>query len=84
MAFYHNIAYGSVDFAAFNSSLQSYIVSAKDNFSILKTADATAFFASAIGKKLFALLLKSEEDLNTSLLLVDLSIDSLMKIELRS
>lgn len=84
MAIYHNIAGGNVDTAASSASLKSYIASAKADISILKTADATAFFASEIGKRLFALLLKPEEDLNTSLSLVDLGMDSLVGIELRT
>ena len=84
MAIYHNTAGGNVDTAASSASLQSYIASAKADISILKTVDAAAFFASEIGKSLFALLLKPEEDLNTSLSLVDLGMDSLVGIELRT
>lgn len=84
MAIYHNTAGGKVDTASSSASLKSYIASAKANISILKTADAAAFFASEIGKSLFALLLKPEEDLDTSLSLVDLGMDSLVGIELRT
>ena len=84
MAVYHNTAYGNGDAAASNTSLKSYIASAKADISILKTADAGAFFADEIGKKLFSLLLKPEEDLNTSLSLIDLGMDSLVAIELRA
>ena len=84
MAIYHNTAGGNVDTAASSASLKSYIASVKADTSILKTADAAAFFASEIGKSLFALLLKPEEDLNTSLSLVDLGMDSLVGIELRT
>ena len=56
----------------------------KADISILKEPDAAAFFAVEIGKRLFALLLKPEEDLNTSLSLVDLGMDSLVGIELRA
>lgn len=84
MAIYHNSAGGNFDTTASSASLKSYIASAKADISILKTADATAFFASEIGKNLFILLLKPEEDLSTSLSLVDLGLDSLVGIELRT
>lgn len=84
MAIYHNTADGILDTAAFSASLKSFIASAKADVSILKLADTTAFFASEIGKRLFVLLLKPEEDLNTSLSLVDLGMDSLVGIELRT
>ena len=84
MALYHNRAGGDIDNVAASASLKSYIASAKADISLLKTGDATTYFASEIGKKLFALLLKPEEDLNTSMSLVDLGMDSLMGIELRA
>lgn len=84
MAIYHNTAGDNFDTATSSASLKSYIASAKVDNSILKTADATAFFANEIGKRLFALLLKSEEGLNISLSLADLGMDSLVGIELRS
>ncbi len=84
MAIYHNAAGGNVDTAATSASLKSYIASAKADISILKAPDAAAFLAIEIGKRLFALLLRPEEDLNTSLSLVDLGMDSLVGIELRA
>ena len=84
MAIYHNFSGTSTDPAASSTSLKSYIASAKADISILKTTDATTYFANEIGKRLFALLLQPEENLNTSLSLVDLGLDSLVGIELRS
>lgn len=84
MAIYHNTAGGNVDTAISSASLKAYIASAKGDISTLKSAEAAAFFAGEIGKRLFALLLKPEEDLNTSLSLVDLGMDSLVGIELRA
>ncbi|KAK8115461.1 Acyl transferase/acyl hydrolase/lysophospholipase [Apiospora sp. TS-2023a] len=51
---------------------------------VLRTADSTKFLAMEIGKKLFDLLLKPHEDLNTTWPLVDLGLDSLVAIELRA
>lgn len=82
MAIYHNTASSDVDAAAASTSLKSYIAGAKSDISMLKNADAAAFFASEIGKRLFSLLMKPAEDLNTALSLVDLGMDSLVGIEL--
>lgn len=84
MAIYQNTAGGNIDTAASSASLKSFIASARADISILKTEDAPVFVASEIGKRLFALLLKPEEDLNTSLSLADLGMDSLVGIELRT
>ena len=84
MAIYQNTAGGNNDTAASSASLKSFVASARADISILKAEDAPAFVASEIGKRLFALLLKPEEDLNTSLSLVDLDMDSLLGIELRT
>lgn len=84
MAIYHNAAGSNIDNAVTSASLKSYIASAKTDISTLKTGDAKAYLASEIGKSLFALLLKPAEDLNTSLSLVDLGMDSLVGIELRA
>lgn len=84
MAIYHNTAGGDVDTTASSATLKSFIASAKADVSILKSVEAADFLASVIGKRLFTLLLKPEEDLNKSLSLVDLGLDSLVGIELRS
>lgn len=84
MAIYHNKGGVNVDAVASGASLKSYIASAKADLSFLKSADAMVFFAREIGKKLLALLLKPEDNLNTSLSLADLGMDSLVGIELRS
>ncbi|KAI4255784.1 MAG: hypothetical protein L6R42_006560, partial [Xanthoria sp. 1 TBL-2021] len=55
---------------------------AKADSSTLKSAETVAFLAHEIGKKLFSLLMKPEEDLDASLSLVDLGMDSLVGIEL--
>ena len=51
---------------------------------MLKTNDTAALLAREIGKKLFSLLLKLDEDLNTSVPLSQLGMDSLVGIEMRS
>ena len=84
MAIYHNATAGSIDNAVTSASLKSFVASAKTDISTLKSEDAKAYLTREIGKSLFALLLKPEEDLNTSLSLVDLGMDSLVGIELRA
>ncbi|KAJ9306417.1 hypothetical protein DTO217A2_4156 [Paecilomyces variotii] len=83
MASYHNnsvvgITAGSTDV------LKSLLANAQADPSILKSAEASKLFAVEIGKKLLDLLLKPQEDLNTSLPLLDLGLDSLVALELRA
>ncbi|KAJ9206236.1 hypothetical protein DTO021D3_4917 [Paecilomyces variotii] len=83
MASYHNnsvvgITAGSTDV------LKSFLANAQADPSILKSAEASKLFAVEIGKKLLDLLLKPQEDLNTSLPLLDLGLDSLVALELRA
>ena len=84
MAAYHNAVSGSTNTAASNETLKTYLTNAKADPSILKTAEASNLFAIEIGKKLFDLLLKPHEDLNTAWTLVDLGLDSLVALELRA
>lgn len=83
MASYHN---NSVVGATAGSTdiLKSYLSKAQADPSILKSAEASKLFAVEIGKKLLDLLLKPQEDLNTSLPLLDLGLDSLVALELRA
>lgn len=85
MAAYHNAAgNGAADTKASAETLKSYLASAKAGLSLLKSPEAPKLLAVEIGKKLFDLLLKPQEELNTALSLVDLGLDSLVAIELRA
>ena len=85
MAAYHNATPGGgADAAASNETLKLYLASAKADPSLLKSAEAAKLLAVEIGKKLFDLLLRPQEDLNTSWPLVDLGLDSLVALELRA
>lgn len=84
MAIYHNNSGSTVDTAASSDQLKSYIANARADPAILKTSEAASYFAHEIGKRLFGLLLKDDRDLNTSLALVELGLDSLVAIELRA
>ncbi|RYO74620.1 hypothetical protein DL764_010773 [Monosporascus ibericus] len=76
MAVYHNAASGTAGATASNEALKAFLISAKADPSVLKTAEAANLLAVEIGKKLFDLLLKQHEELNTSWPLVDLGLDS--------
>ena len=93
MAIYHNFSSSSsssssttTDPSSSTDILKTYLASARADPSLLKspTSGASSFFATEIGKRLFRLLLKDERDLNTSLALSDLGLDSLVAIELRA
>jgi aryl carrier-like protein len=87
MAAYHNISgAGAAGDAAgsSNQALKAFLVGARADLAILKSADSEDFLAAEIGKKLFNLLLKPHDEINTSRSLVDLGLDSLVAIELRS
>ncbi|KAL8756525.1 MAG: hypothetical protein Q9199_002889 [Rusavskia elegans] len=82
MAFYHNEVGNGSDHATSKATLTTHLAHAKADSSTLKSAETVAFLAHEIGKKLFSLLMKPEEDLDASLSLVDLGMDSLVGIEL--
>ncbi|KAJ4411015.1 Type I Iterative PKS [Gnomoniopsis sp. IMI 355080] len=87
MAAYHNASAGNNSGAGASSSneeLKTFLASARGDPALLHTVDTAMFLAVEIGKKLFDLLLKPHEDLNTSWSLVDLGLDSLVAIELRT
>ena len=84
MAAYHNATGDGVGSATSTETLKSYLVSVKADPSLLKSAEAAKLFAVEIGKKLFDLLLKPQEELNTTWALVDLGLDSLVALELRA
>lgn len=84
MAIYHNNSESPSGTIISTDKLKSYISDARADPSILKDPGAASFFAQEVGKRLFGLLLKDDRDLNTSLALADLGLDSLVAIELRA
>ncbi|EFE31625.1 polyketide synthase, putative [Trichophyton benhamiae CBS 112371] len=83
MASYHNNSTISTATAS-TDILKSYLSSAQADPSILKSSEAAKLFAVEIGKKLFDLLLKPQDEINTSSPLLDLGLDSLVALELRA
>ncbi|CAG9990390.1 unnamed protein product [Clonostachys byssicola] len=87
MAIYHNKSgtSGLSDATtSSNQALKAAIAGALADSSTLKSTDFGEYLATEIGKKLFDLLLKPYDDLNTARPLVDLGLDSLVAIELRA
>ncbi|KAH0435679.1 polyketide synthase [Colletotrichum camelliae] len=87
MAVYHNNASKSAAETAGTSGsdgLKSFLARAKSDTSVLKTEESTSLLAREIGRKLFGFLLRSDEDLNTTVPLSQLGMDSLVGVEMRS
>lgn len=87
MAAYHNssgVATAGDAAGSSNQALKAFLVGARADTAILKSTDSEEFLAMEIGKKLFDLLLKPHDEIVTSRSLVDLGLDSLVAIELRS
>lgn len=74
---------GSTTGAPISDGLKSFVISAKQDATLLTNADSAHFLAVEIGKKLFSFLLKPEEDLVTWCSLGELGMDSLVAIEVR-
>ncbi|KAG8410341.1 hypothetical protein J3459_017151 [Metarhizium acridum] len=84
IAAYHNAAVAGTEAAASNDGLKSFLAVARANPTVLSSPETATLFAVNIGKKLFHLLLNSQEDLNIALPLVDLGLDSLVLLELKA
>lgn len=82
MAVYHNASSGNSGSGS-NDGLRSFLVTAKNNPSILRSAETAPFIAQEIGKQLFSLLLKTDEQVNISLSLTELGMDSMTAVEMR-
>lgn len=84
MAAYHNSSKLGASASGSNSdNLKSFLARAKEDASMLNTEESAKFLALEIGKKLFVFLLKSPEDLDTSVSLAMLGMDSLVGVEMR-
>ena len=84
MASFHNDVGTTKEVTTSNDKLKAFILAAKSDPSIVSQPETSPFLAEEIGKKLFAFLLKPEEELNTKLSLSDLGMDSLVAIEVRA
>lgn len=86
MALYHNsVPKAAVhDVSSDRDTLQAFLARAKTDPYILRDEESAGLLAREIGNKLFNFLLKTGEDLNTSLPLSQLGMDSLVGVEMRS
>lgn len=89
MAFFHNLGSSTTDAAADSGAsgeavLKTFLAQAKADPALLNDSDATTLLSREIGKKVLALLLRGDDDdVDTSLGLADLGIDSLLAIDMR-
>ena len=86
MAMYHNIFLQSASSSSQSNSsdFQLFLKHAMDDPSILSQQSSTEYLASEIGRKVHGFMLKpDEEEVNISLSLGQIGLDSLMAIELR-
>lgn len=84
MAMYHNIKNTTgEDPAAKSNELKKFLSRAADDPDMLSTKDSADYLALEIGQRIFDFMLKPNEDVDISLTLVQIGLDSLMAIELR-
>jgi acyl carrier protein len=85
MALFHNSAGTTIESASGdNDVLKSILARARHDGPMLRDPTTATFLATEIGNKLFGFLLKPEEDLQITMPLSDLGMDSLVAIEMRS
>lgn len=84
MGFYHNARDAtSTKKEGSSDGLAQFLAGAADNPQILDEARSVIFLAKEIGKKIFSMMLKEEEDPDTGLTVQQIGLDSLMAISLR-
>lgn len=85
MAVYHNQTEdSSANAGSASDALRMFVVRAKHEIDTLRSPETATYFATEIGKKIFSLLLRPEEDVDITASLVSLGMDSLVAIEMRS
>lgn len=84
MGAYHNIRNQQAEAAGGDASaLKAFLAGAAENPDVLAVAANVEFLAQEIGAKVFDFMLKPGEDVDTSLSLTQIGLDSLMATELR-
>lgn len=85
MAVWHNISEDTDDNAAGgNNSLKAFLAKAKNEADTLRQPETVSYISLEIGKQLMNLLLRSEDELDVTLPLAQLGLDSLVSIEMRT
>lgn len=84
MGFYHNSKEESKEGNQGGSNeFQTFLATAGEDPEILKEARNVEYLSKEIGRKVLSFMLRDEADLDTSLTLKQIGLDSLMAIELR-
>lgn len=85
MAMWHNIQEAKNDDKSdADQGIGAFLVKVKSDPSVLHAPETVPFLAVEIGKQLMNLLLRSDDDLDITLSLAELGLDSLVGIELRT
>lgn len=84
MAVWHNISEGTDDKESGGNSLKAFLAKAKNAPKMLRQPDTVGYISVEIGKQLMDLLLRSEDELDVTLPLAQLGLDSLVSIEMRT
>ncbi|ROV97139.1 hypothetical protein VMCG_07466 [Cytospora schulzeri] len=89
MGLYHNVRAGVKEQVSDSSALKTFLAQAREaagdseGEGILERKESVDFLALEIGKKIHDFMLKPDEEVDTSLTLGQIGLDSLMAIELR-
>lgn len=85
MAVWHNTGKAGGASIGPTDLLRPFLASAKKNPDVLKTEEAVALLATEIGKKLFSLLLKFDDDtIDIGMNTVEAGLDSMVAVEVRA
>ncbi|KAI1488819.1 hypothetical protein F5X96DRAFT_684632 [Biscogniauxia mediterranea] len=86
MAVYHNASGNETSSSSSSSEggLAALIAAGKENPALFKGADAATLIARETGKKIFSLLLKTDEEPDITVGLSELGMDSLIAIDMRT
>ncbi|KAL8910610.1 MAG: hypothetical protein Q9171_004104 [Xanthocarpia ochracea] len=84
MAVWHNINEGTDDQEAGGNNLRTFLAKAKNDPDTLRQPETVSYFSLEIGKQLMNLLLRSDDELDVTLPLAQLGLDSLVSIEMRT
>jgi len=84
MGLYHNSrGQNNVQMPSGQHELRVFLARVADQPDLLNEASTQAYVAAEIGKRIFSFIMRSDEDMDVSLTLADVRLDSLMAIELR-
>lgn len=83
MGSYHNNTQRESQAPSGSSQLKEFLALVENRPLALKEESAKRYLAEEIGKKIFAFMMRPEEEMEVSLTLSEIGLDSLMAIEVR-